>query len=251
MDKPKLDFSDIEIRAWIKEKLAHYQETPRAGVPRGEELPIPRHKYHAALLMLRYGSKDYSNLSRIAKETKTTYTLVGKWRNERKFQKLVRGLAEEFLAKWFEFFICLSNAADAHSGTKEGDSDQKLIDNIQYLCRFTWGEPLQVGFYQRMMAFMEKSDQASASQVRLVQIMEGWIWTGLSAKRKNSIIDLKKQLLQGAFDRLKALAVKAVEDSDKEGASRIIEAMRQTAANLGDNYWELVRSKAVRGKAGA
>ena len=251
MDKPKLDFSDIEIRAWIKEKLTHYQETPRAGVPRGEELPIPRHKYHAALLMLRYGSKDYPNLLRIAKETKTTYPLVGKWRNERKFQKLVHNLAEEFLATWFEFFIYLSNAADAHSDTKEGDSDRKLIDNIQYLCRFTWGEPLQAGFYQRMMGIMEKADQASTSQVRLVQIMEGWIWSGLSAKRKNSTIDLKKQLLQVCFERLKALAVKAVEDSDKEGASRIIETMRQTAANLSDNYWELVRSKAVRGKVGA
>lgn len=247
--KPR--YSVIDVRAWIKEKLESYQESPRSGVPRGEELPIPRHKYHAALLTLRYGTKDYPDLLRIAKETKTTYTLVGKWRNERKFQKLVHDLAEEFLAAWFEFFIWLSNEADAHSGGKEGDSDRELIDRVQDLCRLTWGEPLQVGFHQRMMDFVEKSDQASTSQVRLLQIMEGWIWTGLSAKRKNSIIDLKKQLLQVAFDRLKALAVKAVEDSDKEGASRIIEAMRQTAANLGDNYWELVRSKAVGRKAGA
>ncbi len=185
------------------------------------------HSYYCA------NPKDYPNLLRIAKETKTTYALVGKWRNERKFQKLVRDLAEEFLAMWFEFFIWLSNAADAHSGTNEGDSDQKLIDNIQYLCRLTWGEPLQAGFYQRMMGIMEKSDQASTSQVRLVQIMEGWIWSDLNAKRRNSIIDLKKQLHQVCLDRLKALAVKAVADSDKDGACRIIEAMRQTAANHG------------------
>lgn len=249
MNKPS--HSAIDVRAWAKEKLVDFQETPRSGVPRGDELPIPRHKYHAALLMLSYGSKHCPNLLKIAQESGVTYTLLGKWRTERKFQKLIQKLADEFLAKWFEFFIWLSNEIDAHQGTKKEAELRELLADIQTLCHATWGEHLQVSFSNRFSAFMEKSTAASPVQGRLIQIMEAWIWSDLSSKKKNLIVDLKKETIQKAFEQLQALAVKAVEDSDKKGALQIIEMMRQSAVNLGDNYWELVRSTAVAKKVPA
>lgn len=246
MGKPS--HSAIDVRAWVKENLADFHETPRSGVPRGDELPIPRHKYHAALLMLSYGSKHYPDLLKIAQESGVTYTLLGKWRSERKFQKLIQKLAAEYLAKWFEFFIWLSNEIDAHQGTKDEAEHKELLAHIQALCHATWGEHLQVAFSDRFTEFMGKSTGASPAQGRLLEIMETWIWSGLSAKKKNLIVDLKKETISKAFEQLQALAVKAVEDSDKKGALQIIEMMRQSAVNLGDNYWELVRSTAVAKK---
>jgi hypothetical protein len=72
---------------WIQHKLDNYKEKPRRGVPKGKPYAFPKRKYHAALLHLAY-TRTF-NLREIAKEAGVSYSLLLKWRTEKRFQRVI------------------------------------------------------------------------------------------------------------------------------------------------------------------
>src|SRR5262245_47810743 len=113
-----------DVRVWIKARVDEYQETPRAGVPRGEKLAPPRHKYHAALLMLLYGSPSFKDLTQIAREARIEYSLLGKWRTEKNFLDVAVLSAHKFLGPWIDFFVDTANELRRSQNEKEKDRCQ-------------------------------------------------------------------------------------------------------------------------------
>lgn len=88
MNTPKI------LNEWINRKLKAYKKQPRRGISKGNSLPIPKNKFHCALLHLRY-TKVF-DLAQIAKETKVHTTLVRKWRTESKFLEQIGELTKEY-----------------------------------------------------------------------------------------------------------------------------------------------------------
>jgi len=83
---------------WVQKKLDAYHEGPRQGTPKGQPYPIPKHKYHAALLHLAYtrafGLKD------IARKAGVSYKLLSKWRTEERFRNLIATESIEYSSRF-------------------------------------------------------------------------------------------------------------------------------------------------------
>jgi hypothetical protein len=81
------------LEKWSERKLSAYFEAyggERAGVPKGDEIPFPRHKVAAAVALLRYGAPKYETLAAIARRVGASGALLRLWRTEKRFLSLYR-----------------------------------------------------------------------------------------------------------------------------------------------------------------
>src|SRR5215472_19140619 len=78
---------------WSERKLPIYIAEyggERAGVPKGEDIPFPRHKVQAAMELLAYGSPNHETLTTIARTVRVSSALLRVWRTEERFLAVYR-----------------------------------------------------------------------------------------------------------------------------------------------------------------
>src|SRR5439155_26306946 len=77
----------------------HLEKAPiqveRAGISKGDSLPFPRTKTHAALLHLKLQG-ELTSLQQLARQADISYRLLGKWRTEKRFQDAITHYEAEF-----------------------------------------------------------------------------------------------------------------------------------------------------------
>lgn len=81
------------LGTWSAEKLPDYWTDyggERAGVPKGDVIPFPRHKVEAAVALLSYGAPAHQTLASIAKTAGVTSALLRVWRAEDRFLAVYR-----------------------------------------------------------------------------------------------------------------------------------------------------------------
>lgn len=215
----------INVRAWIKNKVQEYEEEPRSGVPRGEELPVPKHKYHAALLMLLYGSQDYPDLYKIAKEAGSKYSLLGKWRTERKFKAITDAAALKFTQEWLELYLWACESQRNATDPKDTASYSEMIQILRSHCQNTWGLALQYQLTRLVGERIEKKSLSFIETMVLEKLLTTLIWPKLDEKRRNIVRRQHSQLSDKLIGRLKQMGLEAVKSGDTAKATSVIEEM--------------------------
>lgn len=215
----------IDVRAWIKNKIQEYEEEPRAGVPRGEELPVPKHKYQAAHLMLLYGSQDYPDLHKIAKEAGSTYSLLGKWRTEKKFKAITDAAALKFTQEWLKLYLWACESQRNATDPKDTASYSEMIQILLNHCQTAWGLALQHQLTQLVGERIEKKSLSFIETMVLEKLLTTLIWPKLDEKRKNIVRHQHRQLSDQLIERLKQMGLEAVKAGDTAKATSVIEEM--------------------------
>src|SRR5215472_10295645 len=142
---------------WSERKLPLYIAEyggERAGVPKGEDIPFPRHKVQAAMELLAYGSPKHETLTTIARTVRVSSALLRVWRTERRFLTVYRRdlweCADDFIQ-----LLASSWQEQRHSPSEE-------------FCRF-FGVVLQHAILQRLCA-------------DVLRMVPEWIPLGLTPK---------------------------------------------------------------------
>ena len=228
----------IDLRAWIQKRVREYKEPARAGLSRGEELPIPKHKYHAALLMLLHGSKAYPSLYQISKEAGCKYGLIGKWRTERKFVDLTKKAAEEFLDEWLELYLwARSERRDVKNG-QAPTGCEALLNRLGYLIQTTWGYLLIMQVYRRLNGILKNPDTSYSVRLDYASLLLSYLLP-IDNKRMASLVGILKEVSQAVVESLKKLTLAAVKNGNKEEAETLINLMTQAMVKSMDDYWDL------------
>ena len=78
---------------WTRQQIPRYIKDyggDRLGIPKGENIPFPKHKVEAGLALLRYGAPNLATLNAIAETTRVSSALLRVWRSEERFLSLYR-----------------------------------------------------------------------------------------------------------------------------------------------------------------
>jgi len=230
----------LNINFWIKKKVREYHASSRAGVPRGDSLPVPKHKYHAALLMLAYGGKDYCDLSQVSEETGCSYNLLAKWRTERKFWALAEEAADEFLKIYLEFYVYLANAKpsnpDAEKGWDDLARDQgEMLSQVE----INWGDVLFERAYEKLdkMSRDPKISSKALTQLYYLMIACARHWKDEDLKFK--IIDRCKEMNRELVEGFKDAAKKAWAKGEKRTAEGFLEIIANWAISGNDDFLDM------------
>jgi len=245
MEKISPEAAFMDIRAWIKKRVQDYEEEPRTGVPRGEELPIPKHKYHAGLLMLVYGSQEYSDLHKIAKEAGSKYSLLGKWRVEKRFQLITEKAAKNFLDDWLELFSWTCDKLSQTKDKKDRARYNHFLDRMLDFAQYTWGTILRDQFFSRAEKLLSRQDLPIKGYFGLHQLLTVFLWPYLSKKKREMTLPLRRDLYQHSIDELKKRGLKAAETGETETVKEIIAHMAEMLTLANNRMWAPTPGKIV------
>lgn len=234
---------EFDVTRWIAKRVRQYAEFPRAGIPRGDELPVPKHKYHAAHLMLLYGNPWCQDLSKLAKEAGCTYSLLGKWRTERRFWAMAEHAADEYLAQFLKTYIWLSE--ESKDREEEGS---RLLADILSLLEATWGEILFERAYDKINKLLRKDDLSTRAKYHVYYLVIACAKHWKDDNLKAQIVERCKEMHRTTVEGFKLGAKKLLEKGDKAGVSQILDILGQWAVEGNSDFMDVAFG--VRGKQG-
>jgi len=231
----KLEQADqLDVRHWIANKIKGYEESPRAGIPRGDDLPIPKHKHSAAILMLLYGGAIHDDLAQIARIVGCTYSLIGKWRTERRFWSMAERAADEYLDQFLKAYLWLANES-----LKNEEEAGRLIGDLLSLLERTWGEILFERAYDKINRVLrnEKLPIRVKHQVYYLAISCAKHWK--DEKLKAEIVEKCKDLHASTVETFKELGRRSLEKGDKAGVVEILEILAGWATEANSDFLDV------------
>jgi len=231
----------VDVRHWIKKKLREYQESPRKGIARGERLPVPKHKYHAALLMLVYESKSYPDLYQIAKEANVKYGLIGKWRNEHGFWNLMDRVAGEFLKEWMELYVFCTEELAKDGSAKIKSASLHSLEHMRKVADLYWGDYLALVALGSMRRALKNKELSPASLLHLYRLLAAITGPRLDGKKEVTAKEYK-QLANQIVRRLKDVTVQAAQMGDRSGTKDAAEALADVALSASLNLGVVARA---------
>ncbi|MFA6253479.1 MAG: hypothetical protein WC687_04410 [Patescibacteria group bacterium] len=230
----------LDINLWIKKKVREYHESSRAGVPRGDSLPVPKHKYHAALLMLVYGGKYFCDLSQVSEETGCSYNLLAKWRTERKFWALAEEAADEFLKTYLGFYVHLADAKPSNPDDDNGWDDlAREQGKMLSLVEQNWGDVLFERAYEKLDKMSREPKISSKALTQLYYLMIACARHWKDDELKFKIIDRCKEMNSELVAGFKDAAKVAWAKGDKRAAEGFLEIIANWAIEGNNDFLDM------------
>jgi len=230
----------LNITLWIKKKVREYHEPSRAGVPRGDSLPVPKHKYHAALMMLIYGSRHCNDLSQVSEETGCSYNLLGKWRTERKFWALAEEAADEFLKTYLGFYVHLADAEPGNPDDEKGSDELaraqgELLSHVE----LDWGDVLFERAYEKLEKMSRDPKMSTKALAQLYYLMIACARHWKDDELKFKIIDRCKEMNSDLVAGFKDAAKAAWAKGDKRAAEGFLEIIANWAIEGNNDFLDM------------
>lgn len=214
-----------DLPIWINRKVREYSEPSRAGIPRGDTLPIPRPKFHASLSMLTYDSPACPELQQVADLVGRNYGLIAKWRNEDRFWQAASSGAEQFLNEWLPIFVSTSEQCASAKGNAREHLRKRLAHMIRR-ARASWGSFLVYRLIEEYEQILRDRTLTAETLRNLFQLLVSVSSPSMSKKLLARDVE---RISKRIAVRVKELTLEASEAGRKQDASALIELLAEMA----------------------
>lgn len=237
----------LNLNKWIQQQLDTYKEKPRRGVPRGKPYAFPKRKYHAALLHLAH-TKTF-DLREIAKEAGVSYSLLLKWRTEKRFKRVILKECDAYRSVTID--LVLSRNSDWDSAL------QSIVNEASRYCEF-----LRLSFViasaEIMKKYLERAKGGGVPEVWdmksiLIMLTFSFYFHGIylspggSKEHKLDFWERQNRLISSDLGQASSVFKQALEKDWKDIAQRIFDMTARFAENEANEIIRLRKKLIERG----